>query len=404
MELSAIKGIGPTRLESLRAVGVCSLRDLLYFLPQRYEDRTHPIPCADANGGEVLVMGVVQDAPKLSRFNGLTRVTAYLWDDSGKLPLVWYNQPWMMQNLPVGQTIMLFGRMGQSRGKPVLQNAQRVTEPCILPVYRAVKGIPAKSFREMMQQALEQVDDCCPETLPNDLRIRHQLCELNFAIRQAHFPLNVENLRLARRRLAFEQMLMYQAALGLLRMTERSRMGADAAIAVVSASSLAAGVIVTSLTTGMTTDVDSYMFGSILAMDRADVALSAGLSAAVLLLFVLFYHKLFAITFDESFSRATGVRVGLYNTFLSVLTALTIVLGMRMMGAMLISSLVIFPALSAMRVRKSFRGVVILAGILAVACFCLGLTASYLLSTPVGATVVIADLAAFLICCVIGKK
>lgn len=194
------------------------------------------------------------------------------------------------------------------------------------------------------------------------------------------------------------------AALGLLRLTERSRMGADAAIAVVSASSLAAGVIVTILTTGMTTDVDSYMFGSILAMDRADVALSAGLSAAVLLLFVLFYHKLFAITFDESFSRATGVRVGLYNTFLSVLTALTIVLGMRMMGAMLISSLVIFPALSAMRVRKSFRGVVILAGILAVACFCAGLTASYLLSTPVGATVVIADLLAFLICCVIGKK
>ena len=194
------------------------------------------------------------------------------------------------------------------------------------------------------------------------------------------------------------------AALGLLRLTERSRMGADAAIAVVSASSLAAGVIVTSLTTVMTTDVDSFMFGSILAMDRADVALSAGLSAAVLLLFVLFYHKLFAITFDESFSRATGVRVGLYNTFLSVLTALTIVLGMRMMGAMLISSLVIFPALSAMRVRKSFRGVVILAGILAVACFCAGLTASYLLSTPVGATVVIADLAAFLICCVIGKK
>ena len=194
------------------------------------------------------------------------------------------------------------------------------------------------------------------------------------------------------------------AALGLLRLTERSRMGADAAIAVVSASSLAAGVIVTRLTTGMTTDVDSYMFGSILAMDRADVALSAGLSAAVLLLFVLFYHKLFAITFDESFSRATGVRVGLYNTFLSVLTALTIVLGMRMMGAMIISSLVIFPALSAMRVRKSFRGVVILAGILAVACFCLGLTASYLLSTPVGATVVIADLLAFLICCVIGKK
>ena len=186
------------------------------------------------------------------------------------------------------------------------------------------------------------------------------------------------------------------AALGLLRMTERSRMGADAAIAVVSASSLAVGVIVTSLTTGMTTDVDSYMFGSILSMTQADVVLSALLCVGVLVLFVLFYHRLFAITFDESFSRATGVKVGLYNTLLSVLTALTIVLGM---GAMLISSLVIFPALSAMRVRKSFRGVVVLAGVLSVLGFCVGLTGSYLLSTPVGASVVVVDLLIFLLCC-----
>ena len=186
------------------------------------------------------------------------------------------------------------------------------------------------------------------------------------------------------------------AALGLLRMTERSRMGADAAIAVVSASSLAVGVIVTSLTTGMTTDVDSYMFGSILAMTQADVVLSALLCVGVLVLFVLFYHRLFAITFDENFSRATGVK---YNTLLSVLTALTIVLGMRMMGAMLISSLVIFPALSAMRVRKSFRGVVVLAGVLSVLGFCVGLTGSYLLSTPVGASVVVVDLLIFLLCC-----
>ena len=189
------------------------------------------------------------------------------------------------------------------------------------------------------------------------------------------------------------------AALGLLRMTECSRMGADAAIAVVSASSLAVGVIVTSLTTGMTTDVDSYMFGSILAMTQADVVLSALLCVGVLVLFVLFYHRLFAITFDENFSRATGGKVGLYNTLLSVLTALTIVLGMRMMGAMLISSLVIFPALSAMRVEKSFRGVVVLAGVLSVLGFCAGLTGSYLLSTPVGASVVVVDLLIFLLCC-----
>ena len=119
----------------------------------------------------------------------------------------------------------------------------------------------------------------------------------------------------------------------------------------------------------------------------------------MLVLFVLFYHKLFAITFDENFSRATGVRVELYNTLLSILTALTIVLGMRLMGAMLISSLIIFPALSAMRLFKSFRGVVIFGGALSVVGFCLGLSCSYLLSTPVGATVVVVDLAAFLVCC-----
>ncbi len=203
--------------------------------------------------------------------------------------------------------------------------------------------------------------------------------------------------------LAVSLPIVIVAALLLLRMTERSRMGADAAIAVTSASALAIGIIVTSLTSGMTTDVDSYMFGSILAMDRSDVALSVGVSIAVLVLFVVFYHKLFAITFDESFSRATGVNVGLYNTALSVLTALTIVLGLRLMGAMLISSLVIFPALTAMRLRKSFRGVVLTAGCLSVVAFCLGLSASYLLSTPVGATVVIANLIFFLLSCLFAK-
>lgn len=194
------------------------------------------------------------------------------------------------------------------------------------------------------------------------------------------------------------------AAFFLLRIAESSRVSADAAIAVLSASALAIGVIITSLTTGMTTDVDSYMFGSILAMSRSDVALSVTLAACVLVLFIAFYHQLFAVTFDEGFSRATGVKVGTYKTLLSLLTALTVVLGMRMMGAMLISSLVIFPALSAMRVFKRFRSVVIFAGVLAVICFCAGLVGSYLLSTPVGATVVLCDLAAFLVCVLIGRK
>ena len=192
------------------------------------------------------------------------------------------------------------------------------------------------------------------------------------------------------------------AAFLLLRVADDPRWNSDAAIAAMSASSLAIGILVISRTTGMTTDVDNYMFGSVLAMSKADVALSVVLCLAVLVLFILFYHKLFAVTFDESFSRATGLKVERYNTLLAILTALTIVLGMRMMGAMLISSLVIFPALTAMRLFRSFRGVVICAAVTSVVCFCAGLTISFAFSTPVGATVVAADLAVFLVSCLIG--
>ena len=192
------------------------------------------------------------------------------------------------------------------------------------------------------------------------------------------------------------------AAFLLLRVADNPRWNSDAAIAAMSASSLAIGILVISRTTGMTTDVDNYMFGSVLAMSKADVVLSVILCLAVLVLFILFYHKLFAVTFDESFSRATGLKVERYNTLLAILTALTIVLGMRMMGAMLISSLVIFPALTAMRLFRSFRGVVVCAAVTSVACFCLGLTISFAFSTPVGATVVAADLAVFLTSCLIG--
>jgi len=188
----------------------------------------------------------------------------------------------------------------------------------------------------------------------------------------------------------------------LLRMTERGMMKSDAAIAAVSASALAIGVSVTSLTTGMTTDVNSYMFGSILAMSRGDVALSAVLSLVVLGLFVFSYHKIFAVTFDESFAKATGVKVEFYNIMTAMLTAVAIVLGMRMMGAMLISSLIIFPSLTAMRLFKSFRGVVWCSGVLSALCFCIGMVLSYRLSTPAGASVVLVNLAAFAMFSLVG--
>ena len=187
------------------------------------------------------------------------------------------------------------------------------------------------------------------------------------------------------------------AAFFLLRITENGRVKSDAAIAVISASALALGITVTSLTTGMTTDVSSYMFGSILAMSKTDVTFSCVLSAVVLGMFFFCYNKVFAVTFDESFAKATGVDVGRYNVLIAVLTAVTIVLGMRMMGAMLISSLIIFPPLTAMRVFKSFRGVVLCSGVLSVVCFLLGICVSYGCSTPAGASVVLVDLAVFLL-------
>lgn len=194
------------------------------------------------------------------------------------------------------------------------------------------------------------------------------------------------------------------AAVLLLRLSRDGKIKGDAAIAMISSASLAIGVITVSLTTGMNTEVSSYMFGSVLSLSRGDAVLSAILSAAVLTLFVLFYPRLFAVTFDETFARATGMRTDVYNTLLAVLTAVTVVLGMRMMGALLISSLIIFPALSAMRVCRSFKKVIVCAALISIVCFVLGLSASYLFETPTGASVVVADLAAFALCSLIGKK
>ena len=181
----------------------------------------------------------------------------------------------------------------------------------------------------------------------------------------------------------------------LLRLSESSRVKGDAAIALISSSALAIGVISVSVTTGMNTEVSNYMFGSILSLSRSDAVLSVLLSIAMLVLFILFYPRLFAVTFDESFARATGTRAGSYNMLLAVLTAITVVLGMRMMGALLISSLIIFPALSAMRVCRSFRAVILCAAAISVLCFLGGAVASYFLETPTGASIVVANLLCF---------
>ena len=187
------------------------------------------------------------------------------------------------------------------------------------------------------------------------------------------------------------------AAFLLLRVSSSGKIKGDAAIGLLSTCSLAIGVILISLSTGMNTEVSNYLFGSILSMSKSDVVLSAAIALGVLILYLIFYNRIFAVTFDEVFARATGVRVGAYNALISLLTALTIVVGMRMMGSMLISGLLIFPALSAMRLCKRFRSVIIVAAVLSVCCFFLGTVLSYVLAIPTGASVICVNLIVLLV-------
>lgn len=187
------------------------------------------------------------------------------------------------------------------------------------------------------------------------------------------------------------------AAFLLLRISESSKIKGDAAIALISTGSLAIGVIVIAKDTGLNTDVCNYMFGSILAMSKSDVYLSVALSIAVIVLFVLFYNKIFAVTFDENFAKATGTKADTYNMLIAFLTAITIVLGMRLMGALLISSLIIFPALTSMRLFKSFFGVIVCSAVVSTFCFFAGIIASYQYETPTGASVVVVNIILLLI-------
>jgi zinc transport system permease protein len=185
------------------------------------------------------------------------------------------------------------------------------------------------------------------------------------------------------------------AAFLLLRMGEKNIIKGDAAIALISTSSLALGVIIISQSTGMNTDVCNYLFGSILAMNKNDVYLSAALSCVVIILFILFYNKLFAITFDEAFASSAGVKTGVYNMLIAFLTAVTIVLGMRMMGAMLISALIVFPSITSMRIFKGFKSVTICAVCVSIFCFFCGIVSSYVYAIPTGASVVLLNIIFF---------
>lgn len=197
--------------------------------------------------------------------------------------------------------------------------------------------------------------------------------------------------------LVFTIPIVVVAAILLLRINDRSRLGADSAIALISSSALAIGVVAVSLVKGVNTDINNFLFGSVLAVGEGDAIFSVILSSIVLLCYVLLYSRIFATTFDPAFARATGTNADRYTLLIAVLTALTIVLGMRMLGSLLISALLVFPTLSAMRVASTYRGVTSISAVTSVLSFWIGMTISYEAGTPTGATIVCINLLAFIL-------
>lgn len=198
------------------------------------------------------------------------------------------------------------------------------------------------------------------------------------------------------------------AAVILLGINSSTKIKGDAAIAMISVGALALGYLllnIFSASSNVSGDVCTTLFGStsILTLSKTDVILCLALTAIVILVFILFYHKIFAVTFDESFASATGTNTKAYNIMIAVVTAVVIVLAMNLVGALLISALIIFPALSAMRIFKSFFSVIISSAVISVICAVTGIFIAILYGTPVGSTIVAADIAAFILCTLIGK-
>ena len=197
-------------------------------------------------------------------------------------------------------------------------------------------------------------------------------------------------------------------AIILLKLGENTKIKGDALIAILSVGSLAIGYMLVNMfssSANVSGDVCTSLFGStsILTLTKVEVIICITMSLVVISLYIIFYNKIFAITFDETFSKATGVNTERYNLFIAIIIAIIIVLGMNLVGSLLISALIVFPALSAMRLMKNFRSVVICSAIMSIICALLGILSSILLSTPVGSTIVLANIILFILSSIIGK-
>lgn len=194
----------------------------------------------------------------------------------------------------------------------------------------------------------------------------------------------------------------------LLKTGQNAKIKGDASVAMISVGALAVGYLLMNLfptSSNISADVCTTLFGStsILTLSQTEVWLCLALSAVVVIVFIFFYNKIFAVTFDENFANATGTKANAYNLLIAVIIAVVIVLAMNLVGSLLISALIIFPALSAMRVFKNFKAVTICSAVISVVCALLGILASIIWGTPVGPTIVVADIAIFLCCCGVGS-
>jgi zinc transport system permease protein len=236
-------------------------------------------------------------------------------------------------------------------------------------------------------------------TLKNYSMIGHGLGEVGFAALSLAVALNLPPITVS-------IPIVMIAAIIIMIISQKKGEDADIIIALVATGALAIGVIITSFTSGFGADSYNYMFGSILTMTTKDVLLSIILTVLSIGVYVVFYNRLFLVTFDEKYAKATGINVSLYQFLIALLTALVVVVGMRMMGTLLISSLIVFPAIIAKKFTTSFKGLVIMSVITSVLCFILGIFTSFLLNLPTGAGIVLVYIVLLLIssiCCKLAK-
>ena len=236
-------------------------------------------------------------------------------------------------------------------------------------------------------------------TLKNYSMIGHGLGEVGFASLALAVALNLPPIGVA-------IPIVMIAAIIIMIISQKKGEGADIIIALVATGALALGVIITAFTSGFGADSYNYMFGSILAMDTKDVILSIVLTVLSVGIYIVVYNRLFVVTFDERYAKASGINVTVYQFLIALLTALVVVVGMRMMGTLLISSLIVFPAVIARKITTSFKGLVIMSAITSVICFLLGLFIAFYLNMPTGAAIVLVYiilLAITSMCCKIAK-